>query len=64
MNTKFVYDIETSCVGTDELVISALNVDERRITLTGAVIQIERFGITADELAVFAGTADGIHLER
>ena len=64
MNTKFVYDIETSCVGTDELVISALDVDERRIALTGAVIQIERFGLTAEEIAIFAGSADSVHFVR
>ena len=64
MNTQFIYIVEKSIIGTDELVISALSVNERQIALTGAVIQIERFGITAKELASFAGSADSVHFEH
>ena len=63
-NTKFIYSIEQSVVGTDESVISALSVNGRRIALTGAVMQIERFGITAEELALFAGSADSVHFQQ
>ena len=60
---EFIYTNEKSIVGTDELIISALSVDDRRIALTGAVAEIEKFGITAEELAVFAGSAESIHFE-
>ena len=63
MNTQFIYIVEKSIIGTDELVISALSVNERQIALTGAVSQIEKFGITAKELATFAGSAESVHFE-
>ena len=64
MNTKFTYTIEKSFVGTDELAICGLSVEGRRIALTGAVAEIDRFGVTAEDLAVFVGSADGVHFVR
>ena len=64
MKTSFIYNSEKSIIGTDELVISGLSVDGRRIALTGAVLQIERFGVTAEELALFAGSAESVHFVR
>ena len=64
MKTQFIYTNEKSIVGTDELIISALSVNEYSIGLTGAVVEIEKFGITAEELAAFAGSADSVHFER
>ena len=64
MSIKFVYTTEFSFIGTEELVISALSVDDRRIALTGATLQIEKFGITAEELALFAGNADSVNFVR
>ena len=63
-NAQFTYTTEFSFIGTEERAISALSVEGRRITLTGAVVQIERFGITAEELATFADGAESIHFER
>ena len=64
MNTKFVYTSEFSFIGTEESAICGLSVDGRRVPFTGAVAQVERFGITAEELATFAAGADSIHFER
>ena len=63
-NTKFIYTSEFSCVGTEESAICGITVNGRKVYFTGAVLQMERFGVTAEELAVFAGTAEGVHFER
>ena len=55
---------EFSVLGTKESVICGIKIDERRISFTGAVTEVENFGITAEELAVFAADAETVHFER
>ena len=64
MSIKFVYSTEYSFIGTEERAISGIEIDGRRVPFTGAVVQVEKFGITAEELAVFTGSAESIHFER
>ena len=56
---------EFSVVGTKESVICGIKIDERRIAFTGAAVtEFLNFGITAEELAVFAADAETVHFER
>ena len=64
MSIKFVYSTEYSFIGTEERAISGIEIDGRRVPFTGAAVQVEKFGITAEELAVFAGSAESVHFER
>ena len=64
MSIKFVYSTEYSFIGTEERAISGININGRKVPFTGAVAQVERFGITAEELAVFASQADSVNFER
>ena len=64
MSIKFVYSTEFSFIGTEERAISGIEIDGRRVPFTGATLQIEKFGITAEELAAFAAGADSVHFER
>ena len=63
-NAQFTYTTEYSFIGTEERAISGLNVDGRKVPFTGATVQIEKFGITAEELALFAGNADSVNFVR
>ena len=63
-NAQFTYVTEFSFIGTEESAICGININGRKVPFTGAVLQIERFGVTAEELAVFAGQAESIHFER
>ena len=64
MNTKFIYTIEKSIIGTDESAICGIEIDGRKVPFTGAGAEIENFGIPAEEMAVFATEADSIHFEH
>ena len=64
MNATFSFKTEFSIVGTKESAICGIKIDERRIAFTGAVDEVENFGITAEELAVFAAGAETVHFER
>ena len=62
--TEFSFKNDFSIVGTKESAICGIKIDEQRvIPFTGAV-EIENFGITAEELAVFAADAETVHFER
>ena len=63
MKVNFLYKSEFSVIGTMESVICGINIG-REVPFTGAVMAIESFGITAEELAVFANTAESVHFER
>ena len=64
MSIKFVYTTEFSFIGTEERAICGININGRKVPFTGAVVQVEKFGITAEELAEFAGSADSVHFQR
>ena len=64
MSIKFVYSTEFSFIGTEERAVSGIEIDGRKVPFTGAAVQVEKFGITAEELAVFADGAESIHFER
>ena len=60
----FVFTTEVSIIGTEESAVCGIKTDGgKTITFTGACDQVEKFGITADELAVFAGEAQSVHFE-
>ena len=65
MNAQFLYKNEFGAFGSYEAVLCGLAVEGWRVRFTGACEQIERFGgITAEEMAVFAGDAESVHFER
>ena len=68
MKVNFLYKSEFSVIGTLESAICGININingnGREVPFTGAVSTIELFGITAEELAVFAANADSVHFER
>ena len=64
MNAKFIFKSEYSFIGTEESAVCGIKIDERTIAFTGACAQVEKFGITAEEMAVFAAEAESIHFER
>ena len=63
-NIKFLYKTEFSFIGTEESVVCGIDIDGRKVSFTGACEQVEKFGITADELAAFVGNAESVHFER
>ena len=64
MNAQFLYKNEFGAFGSYEAVLCGLEVDGRRVHFTGACEQIERFGITAEEMAVFAADAESVYFQR
>lgn len=61
---KFLYKNEYSFLGTQESALSGIAVDDRKIVFTGTSDAAEEFGISAEDLALFAGNADSVHFER
>ena len=64
MEIKFLFKTEFSFIGTEESAVCGIKIDGRTIAFTGACAQVEKFGITAVEMAVFAAEAESIHFER
>ena len=65
MKVNFLYKSEFSVIGTMEITICGINIEGREVPFTGAIAAIESFGITAEELAVFAAPdVESVHFER
>ena len=64
MNAKFLFTTEFSVIGTQESAIYGIKIEGRKIPFTGDVAEVLHFGITAEELAKFAGEAQSVHFER
>ena len=65
METKFLYKSEFSIIGTEEVAICGIIINGHFVPFTGAKMVVELFGITAEELAVFApADTESIHFER
>ena len=65
--TNFVFKSEFSVFGTLYDAICGINIEGHFVPFTGtigAITTIEDFGITAEELAVFAVDAESVHFER
>lgn len=62
--TAFLYKNTFSFIGTQESAISGLAVGDGKIVFTGTSAAVEEFGISAEELALFAHNADSVHFER
>lgn len=63
MEIKFLFKTEYSFIGTLEPVLCGIEVKGRKVSFTGASVQAEKFGITAEEMALFAGDAESVHFE-
>ena len=64
MNAQFLYKNEFGAFGSYEAVLCGLEVDGRRVHFTGACAEVEKFGITAEEMAVFAADAESVYFQR
>ena len=60
----FLFKTEYSPIGTEESAVCGIKDGGKTITFTGDSDQVEKFGITADELALFAAEANSVHFER
>ena len=61
---NFLYKSEFSVIGTLHSAICGINIKGHFVPFTGAISTIETFGITAEELAVFAPVdVESIHFE-
>ena len=63
---NFLFKSEFSVFGTLHSTICGINIG-REVPFTGAtgaISEVENFGITAEELAVFAEDAKSVHFER
>ena len=63
-NFNFLFKSEFSVIGTEITTICGINIKGREVPFTGAKMAVENFGITAEELAVFAVDAESVHFER
>ena len=64
MKANFLFKSEFSVIGTIESAICGINIGHE-VPFTGAIAAVESFGITAEELAVFApADTESIHFER
>ena len=63
MKATFIFKTEFSFIGTEESAICGIKIDGRTIAFTGDCTQVEKFGITAEEMALFAGDAESVHFE-
>ena len=64
MKANFLFKSEFSVIGTEESAICGIDINGHEVPFTGAVAEIEKFGITAEELANFADVAESVHFER
>ena len=65
MKTNYLFKSEFSVIGTLHSAICGININGREVPFTGAISAVELFGITAEELAVFAPVAvESVHFER
>ena len=67
MKANFVFKEEFSVFGTLHSAICGININGHFTPFTGAIgaiSEVENFGITAEELAVFAPDVENIHFER
>ena len=64
MEIKFLFKTEFSFIGTEESAVCGMQIGGRTVAFTGASVQVEKFGITAEEMAVFATGAESVHFER
>ena len=65
MKVKFLFKSEFSVIGTIESAICGIDIGHKIIPFTGTSTTIEGFGITAEELAVFApADTESVHFER
>ena len=64
MKANFIFKSEFSVIGTLHSVICGISIKGREVPFTGAIAAVEFFGITAEELAVFAVNAESVHFER
>ena len=65
MEIKFLFNIEMSFLGTEESVLCGIEgIEGTTIAFTGDCAEVFHFGITADEVAVFAANAESVHFER
>ena len=63
-NVKFLYENTFSFIGTEESAVCGMQIGERTIAFTGDSAEVEKFGITAEEIALFAKDAESVHFER
>ena len=61
---NFLFKSEFSVIGTLHSAICGINIKGREVPFTGDISAVELFGITAEELAVFAADAESVHFER
>ena len=64
MNINLLYKTEFSDIGTLEPVLCGIEIDGRKVSFTGACAEVENFGFTAEEMALFAGDVESVHFER
>ena len=63
-NVKFLYENTFSFIGTEESAVCGMQMGERTIiAFTGDSAEVEKFGITAEEIALFAKDAESVHFE-
>lgn len=63
MKTNFLYRTEYSVIGNRVPVLCGLEVNGTLLPFTGACAEVENFGISASELALFANKAESVHFE-
>ena len=67
MKVNFLFKSEFSVIGNLHSTICGINVNGHEVPFTGAttaISAVELFGITAEEMAVFAVNANSVHFER
>ena len=61
---KFLFKSEFSIVGTEESAVCGIEgIEGTTIGFTGDCAEVFHFGITAEEMALFAGDAESVHFE-
>ena len=63
MKANFLFKSEFSVIGTQESAVCGININGHEVPFTGACGEVERFGITAEEMALFSSEADSVHFE-
>ena len=60
----FLFKNEISILGTLEPVLHGIEIEGTTIAFTGDSAEVFNFGITAEEMAVFAGEVESVHFEH